>query len=175
MPHSDPSDLNPAGAARRRLIQALGLGAVAASLSLDWTPPRVRLGSAPAHAAATGLGCEVSYWMTVQGGNSSASNTVLLAASDSNGSTILDSIAFSGLNSGTLSAALFLTESRTVTFGFDYTAPFVNTGTSESFMSFTNSISCCDATQSLAHHLGGTGDTILFFSEVVEDGNCQFS
>lgn len=49
----DSDELNPNGTARRRLIKALGLGAVASQLTLDWHSPEVRLGALPAHAQST--------------------------------------------------------------------------------------------------------------------------
>ncbi len=64
---ADDSALNPSGAARRRLLKAVGLGALALPLSLEWQQPKVRFGGLPAHAIATINGCFVGVSMTVSG------------------------------------------------------------------------------------------------------------
>ena len=50
----DETTLEPTGAARRRLIKAAGLSAVASLVSFDWQRPMVRLGFLPAHAQGSG-------------------------------------------------------------------------------------------------------------------------
>jgi hypothetical protein len=46
----DKSRLKPSGAARRRLMKAAGLTAIAAAVSIDWQKPAVRIGTLAAHA-----------------------------------------------------------------------------------------------------------------------------
>ncbi len=57
----DEGGLNASGAARRRLIRAVGMGSLGAMVSLDWSRPAIRLGALPAHAAAS-VSCAVGIY-----------------------------------------------------------------------------------------------------------------
>ncbi len=55
----DAAQLNPHAGARRRLLKAAGMTAMAGFVALDWRRPLVRLGSLPAHAQATANLCDI--------------------------------------------------------------------------------------------------------------------
>lgn len=85
---TDSSTLNPAGTARRRLIKAVGLGAVASIVSIDWQKPSVRLGALPAHAQGS-ISCVLTYIVPatiLPTGGGGGAISVTLIGSDTGGS-----------------------------------------------------------------------------------------
>lgn len=168
-PASDSSTLNPSGVARRRLIKALGLGALAAPLSLDWSEPKIRLGSLPAHAVATINGCFIGASLTVSGSSGVAGSFA---------------IALVGTG-GTLAQTQWTGSSSTYLVSFDGTQPPSSAetiqihwtkGNSDEEIVVQSEASCCDAyvgssTQVCFVTTSGAYDWIYFDTQ--DDGECK--
>ncbi len=161
----DEATLNPAGAARRRLIKALGLSAVASQVALDWREPKLHLGGLPAHAAGSPRLCpfnvSMSYTATLSGTN-----------------PISVGIVPESLFSTTLGDGSFSTEFMTVLpTGTNSISVAWERGVSGDVFDYEFSASCCVAT---ADSSGGaedfeplSGDEGVFAVQV-GDGTCSF-
>ncbi len=139
----DTSTLNPAGAARRRLLKALGLTAVAGSVAIDWKRPAIRLGSTPLHAQPSPLSCDVAYSVSATiDPNVGGAMSMSLIGSDTGGSFLMTSDVL--FDSGTLSVT-------TVTTGTDdltLSAAVSWTLGDNASMLYTAGATCCTATAS---------------------------
>lgn len=182
---ADPSDRSPdpnrpSGAARRRLLRALGgsggalLGVVLAS---KWRKPVVEAVVLPAHAQTSGLppsaatGCQVTLEATFAGvpsGNSNAGRSMTLFVSGAN-STTLATGSTAGFDPLTLSgSSTFPPGSYSAAFSTAH--DFLATG------SFQLRVACCDATAVAEFQQLDPDDPSLFWPNIVidDDGECSF-
>lgn len=163
MHQDDRNTLNPAGAARRRLLKAAGLGAVAAGLSLDWQTPHVRLGALPAHAESTTEGCDVTVALTVAANSGfsvvgyygDSSHTTFGATLSPGGEPVTLGTTYSQPANTTYSAGV----SRTGTDGISYSATFEAT--------------CCTAIES-GVGFNSQSQLLALASQTGDTGTCSF-
>ncbi len=168
----DEPGLNPAGAARRRLIRSLGLAAVASQVAIDWHKPRIHLGGLPAHAEATDRLCSFNLSMSF---SATSTNPITLGVV---GETLLEGITVDYIFSTVLTDSSFTTETTTVlpTGTNDIRLSWFRSDTND-ILDYEMSASCCDPT---ADSSGGieTSDPLnggeLVFTVVVGDGTCSF-
>jgi len=161
MSSDDRSTLNPAGAARRRLSRAAGLGAVAASVSLDWRKPVISLGGLPAHAQASRVGCPVDLAFTVSGSPEGAYSVTVTA-----GASILGATSWVGSQSHPFSTAYFQGTSQTVAAGIDYSI-----GAGTLFMS--GAATCCTGQNFNSNSRTDPSGSLTFVvPTTLDDGNC---
>jgi len=169
----NPSDINPAAAARRRMIRALGSsGALSlASLAVNgWRKPVVRAAVLPAHAQSS-VACTVGVTIEMQDFNMFPVTFVgCIGASGSNGSTDLGCVtqvfnSTAGLTDPSSTNGMFTAApgTYTVSFLYDYNSGRPNI-----------TISCCDGPPFIDNLDDGTGsdDFILI---VNDDGECSLS
>ncbi len=162
---NDDSRHNPNGAARRRLLKALGLGAVATQIGIDWSKPAIRLGALPAHAEATMTdGCTVAYALTFSSpGNYTAEMTA-------NGGATLTAISTGGGGTQALSASWNQAPSVSSTLGFNYTASGADT------LFFTVSAQCCDTrADSYSNSRTGSGANTTHGIYTNDPGDCDIA
>ncbi len=173
MPLKDNSTLNASGASRRRLIRALGIGAIASQVSLDWSKPAIRLGALPAHAQGTPAdACVLSLTWVVYGQSGSApvSYTNVVTADDGGGVSTLGSTTAEGSDPHTLTGSISVAENSSGTLGVAYT---VEDSINSIFVSYTASC-CTDSLASGGFPLVGTSTDFDFFVETQEAGSCTF-
>ena len=168
----DASELNPAAAARRRLLKSLGVGAAAGTIfSVDWTRPVVRLGALPVHAQSSPRVCSLvlQQHLSMASGtgtlqlNLSLEGTEVSSVSTVGGPTLFLELAYDGGSSG----------SFTPSFQWSLENPSGLT------YSVTRSEYCCQSTETISAALSnpsssdefsGSGLDVLF-----DDGTCELS
>lgn len=168
----DETSLNPAGAARRRLIKSLGLAAVASRVAIDWRKPQIHLGGLPAHAAGSPRLCQFNLSMTFA---PSGTNPITLQIV---GETITGGITVNSLYSTVVSDSSFTDEiATTLPIGDNELFLYWNRSQTSDEMDYEMSASCCDAT---ADSSGGidtispqSGDERVFLV-AIGDGTCSF-
>ncbi len=169
MQQDDRNTLNPAGAARRRLLKAAGLGAVAAGLSLDWRTPRVRLGALPTHAQATIADCTVGYTLNLVNLDPSGQSAMAaLGLSDSNGSsTLASTIIYDTTSTHQISASTTQGPSETYSWIYLFTVP-------GSALSGSFSAECCtDSLSTAVGQVNGTNSVLLYNTVTGDPGTCS--
>lgn len=150
---SDESELNPAGSARRRLLKALGLGAVATTLSIDWQRPAIRIGALPAHAQSTvESACTLFFTATAAATNIGDTGAFSLAL-------IANMGAYSNEATWTGETQVSLTMSTLVPLGGERQWAVIHTRPSDSTFSFFYSGECCTFTESGMRFFEATGQT----------------
>lgn len=172
MTHDDHSALNPNASSRRRLLKALGFGAVATQLSLDWRKPAIRLGALPVHAQATQGDCAYGMTITLAGEDGTDSYTVALWANSGAGSATVDSASFVGSNGGLVSYDAIGASGDYISLGFSYSKP------ETAQIPFTASATCCDDNISTAMTaaFGSEGNFNYIFEVAVQDvGDCTLT
>lgn len=177
--HSRQSPPNPSGAARRRLLRAVGgSGGVALGVLLagQWQKPIVKAVVLPAHAQTSPVetvGCLITVLADLEGvATGSADGTMQIFVQDGGGSTELGSV----LVPFTASAASLLVSSMFPPGTYDVIAGV--TRQSGSVQNWTVNWSCCDASLSSASTFGGVtapSDNLLAVAEINDDGQCELN
>lgn len=172
----DRSTLNPAGAARRRLIKAVGLGLVGSQISFDWNKPKVSIGSTPVHAQPSVMvdACTVGYTVSMSANADTMEYSIQLTSSGSDGASFGTgtSVNASATNLRTLTGSYVQPSGESVFNGFLYTVQSLGT------LDLTWSATCCtedavaDASISVPTIGSATGDWDMFGSTAAEDGEC---
>ncbi len=174
----DRSTLNPAGAARRRLIKAAGLGLVASQVSFDWRKPSVSIGSTPAHAqpSVTPAACTVGFTVSMSANASSQSYSIQLVSEGTgdSGFGTGTSVNASADVLRTLTASYVQPSDDTIINDILYSVRSLGT------IDLTWSATCCTADFSASTQITGpsnsassTGVASGFASWASEDGECS--
>ncbi len=165
---ADASGLNPAGAARRRLLKAAGLAAVASTIAVDWQRPAIRLGGLPAHAQATTQDCTMSFTVTADVTDTAASGYTLSLISEMSVATETN---WTGASQPTLSTsvALLVSDGSTHFWRVDHIRPAGFT------FAFDWSGECCGSSNSgrVTYASNEVGNQ-LFQAQLNDPGVCGF-
>ncbi len=169
----DSSTLNPAGAARRRLIKAAGLGALTGVVSVDWRKPSVRIGALTAHAQGSNL-CQIDYSVnaTINPDVGGAISISLLGFDTAAQSQLLGSGVI--FDSGAVTGSTVT--GGTETYQLQVSAS-ITLGNSDVTISLTQAATCCgdDAGFGFVIDPSGTDGTFAWPGPQVypDDGNCN--
>lgn len=166
MLEADTTGLNPAAPARRRLLRALGLSAVATAVGVQWQRPVVSLGGLPAHAEGSAL-TECQVGTVAVGATREGVMSYTLYSGTSEGQTVTVE------ESTTNDAARWETTITGVNESIFFQCDVAWASVSNRPYSVTWEADCCtDLMRTEANGLGGTGQSLAWFRSFDDDGFC---
>lgn len=172
----DGSALNPAGAARRRLIKAAGLSAIAGLVSIDWQRPAIRLGSLSAHAGASVSGCSLEVGASASispTGGAGGTITLALIVSGPGGTTELTSDSF--FDVGTLTGTTTGAPSETLSIGFSYSTDGPGSTDGDNLYLILGATCCTNETAVGNDFIPASGTIFEIEAIPGDDGSCSVS
>lgn len=156
---------NPRGAARRRLLRAIGKSgglAIGSLLAANWVKPVVKSVMLPAHAQTSLGGCPIEVFGSVQPSSSAPFSLSVVV-----GNTVLNSV------SGSISSTS-LSGSGSFPPG-SYAAGLVISQGSTQGLALTELVSCCGASNGAMGGVFNTTAAIVHLVTISDDGECTVS